>query len=813
MAIAPIFMLPAVVHAQPGEVCLTSGSTGCPASPPTLVALQGNNLSVAVNIQSSDPLNGFDIQIATDPTVLNPVGFSLSGSILPTLTTSVLLECLNGIVVTGNSCAAQDGPGVLHFSATTTGAAVAGSGLLFTAIFNVIATTGSSPIGFNTGCANTSVPSTCVTISNGVVGSGAVPETAQSGATFGNVVVYTMASTPSSLQIVSSGSSTITLTSQGGFNEAVDLTVTSTPALTTSITSNGCTPTQTGATACDVVPFGGNVNSTLTVSGATGNYTVTVSGLSESSFTAVSLNVPVQITPATFALSSFPSTINVAPGSTGTSTINVGSISGFSGTVGLTATSSSALLTASILPSSVSAPGSATLSVFSTTVGTYMVTVAGMSGSQSHSITVPVNVLTPDFSVFANPNALLVPLTSDGTAAIVVQSINNFAGTVNLNAVAVAVDNHSDPYYGLTGDTTLTAILSQNSLVVTAGGVATTTISIPTHFGQANGNYTVTITAKSGSITHIGQLNVTLGDFVDFLCPLDNPTCTSTATSVVAPNALFFDSHALGGATSYFELGTTILCSFVLSTNVPLTSTGHLRTLCLLPVFYPNGTPVPLSVMANGTGPMVVAQPHFRGVPGVFENPDQLCIVFGEGATNFPGCGDDFTRVYFYAGAAAPGTYTVQVSGTGLPIEHTQMLPMIVPVPPTANQFRWIHKFSLSKNGNTQTFNAGVTNLDSSATIYAEVVVTGVGSRGDTFSLTSGILTIAPGHASNNNPLTVTFNSTFIGETFTFQAEILYSGSPAIFSEPLRHFSAGIRTISISTATTATTSGSFTVLA
>jgi hypothetical protein len=809
MAIAPLFIVPSVVHAQSGQVCLaTSGSTGCPASPPVFVALQGNNLSIAVNVQGSDAMNGFDIQILTDPTVLNPVGVSLTGSILPSLTTSVNLECLNGIIVTGNACTVQDAPGVLHFSATTTGTPLAApaTGLLFTAIFNVLVTTGSSPVGFNTGCANTSVSGVCVTISNGT--GTPVGETAQSGASFGNEVVYTMTSTPAKIQTPLStvATSTITLASLGGFNDFVDLTVTASAGLTASVTSNGCSPTTAGATACVVVPFGGNVNSTLSVSSATkGNYTVTISGFGETTTVANSVMVPVEVTPADFSLSAFPTSVNIAPGNSGTTAITVHSISGFTGTVSLTTSTSSSSLTATISAGSVATPGTATLTVSSSVVGSYTATVTGMSGSLTHSVTVPVTVLSPDFSVFANPNSLLIPTSAVGTSSVVVKSLNNFAGTISLAVTAVPTGDHTTVYYGLNGNTTLPFHISQTSLTVTAGGVSQTTLAFPTVYGDANGNYTVTITGTSGSIVHTAVLNVTLGDFDFFLCPISTPVCSTTTTSIVGPDVLSFDAHALGGATSYFELGTTISCTFY---NAPYFGGA---SVCLLPVYYPNGTLVPLSVEST-TGPLVMAQPHFRGLPGVFENPDQLCITFGLPA-NSPGCGDDATGIYFYVlPGTTPGTYSVQVTGTGLPISHTQTLTMIVPQPPDFLAVFWTHHVSISRNHGTQTFASIIVNFDFKATIYAEVVITGIGSRGDTFTLTSPVLTIKPFSFSINHTLSITFNSSYIGEVYTFTSEILYSGDPAIFTLSLGHFSTHVPTIAISNVHLFPTSGSFKIV-
>src|SRR5438094_4791538 len=56
-----------------GLVCLApAGATACPAPPVTIGGLVGAQLTVNVVIQGSDSINGFDITLKTDHTVLKP---------------------------------------------------------------------------------------------------------------------------------------------------------------------------------------------------------------------------------------------------------------------------------------------------------------------------------------------------------------------------------------------------------------------------------------------------------------------------------------------------------------------------------------------------------------------------------------------------------------------------------------------------------------------------------------------------------------------------------------------------------------------
>lgn len=98
-------------------------------------------------------------------------------------------------------------------------------------------------------------------------------------------------------------------------------------------------------------------------------------------------------TASDFSLSPSPSTLSLATGATGTSTIST-SIVGSAGTVNLTASVSPAGPTVSLSQASVAAGSSATLTVNagSAAAGNYTVTVTGTEGSATHATTVAVTV-------------------------------------------------------------------------------------------------------------------------------------------------------------------------------------------------------------------------------------------------------------------------------------------------------------------------------------------------------------------------------------------------------------------------------------
>src|SRR2546430_12894378 len=108
-------------------------------------------------------------------------------------------------------------------------------------------------------------------------------------------------------------------------------------------------------------------------------------------------------------------------------------------------------------------------------------TATGTSGALVHSITVSVLVLPyPDFTI-AVTTPITIIMGGSATANITVTSINGFVGTVSLTDLVTS---------GLScGPITPPTLIGS--------GIATITCN-----GLTPGNYTVTITGTSGSLSH-----------------------------------------------------------------------------------------------------------------------------------------------------------------------------------------------------------------------------------------------------------------------------------------------------------------------
>lgn len=185
-----------------------------------------------------------------------------------------------------------------------------------------------------------------------------------------------------------------------------------------------------------------------------------------------------------FALSASPASLSVAQNGSGTSTITVSEVGGFSGTVTLAATGLPSGVTASFTAGTAAGTQLLTLSASSTTSlgGPVMVTVTGTSGALSAttavSLTVtagptfgPSGVSGSDGAISVNPGA-----TTGNTSSISVVGMNGYSGTVNLSC-SISPTAANDPptcslspaSVALSGSTPQTSTLTVTTTAATTG--------------------------------------------------------------------------------------------------------------------------------------------------------------------------------------------------------------------------------------------------------------------------------------------------------------------------------------------------------
>ena len=205
-----------------------------------------------------------------------------------------------------------------------------------------------------------------------------------------------------------------------------------------------------------------------------------------------------------FTVNANPTSIGpVNPRVNGTSTITVAPTNGFSGTVMLTVSPSSGL-NATLNPTSIpAASGTATLTVNSTRAGSYSVIVTGTGSSGTHSATVTVTVVIPDFKIAISSPSLTVAPGSSGSLTVTLTSLNGFSGAILLASTV----SSSGPQ----------VTFNPVSVTLSSAGSATSTLSVSTMSSGAysapvaTGNYNVNVTGTSGLLVHFAELALTIG--------------------------------------------------------------------------------------------------------------------------------------------------------------------------------------------------------------------------------------------------------------------------------------------------------------
>jgi len=193
---------------------------------------------------------------------------------------------------------------------------------------------------------------------------------------------FALSTSPGTLSIVqgASGTTTISINPQSGFNGSVGLSASGLP---TGVSASFNPASTTGTSTLTL---------TATGTATTGTATVTITGSSGnlSSSTALSLTVNP---PPNFTLSASPNSLTITQGASGASTITVNPLSGFNGSVSLSASGLPSGVTPSFSPASTTNTSTLTITASSTaTTGTVTVTVTGTSGTLTKATTVSLTI-------------------------------------------------------------------------------------------------------------------------------------------------------------------------------------------------------------------------------------------------------------------------------------------------------------------------------------------------------------------------------------------------------------------------------------
>jgi kumamolisin len=201
--------------------------------------------------------------------------------------------------------------------------------------------------------------------------------------------------------------------------------------------------------------------------------------------------------PAGFTLSTSPSSVSIAPGSAGSSTITSTVSGGFDSGVTLSASGQPTGVTIGFSPSSITGTGTSTMSITvatGTTPGTYPITVTGTSGSTVETTTVSLTVTgtTPGFSISASPTSISVTRSTSGSVTVSTAVVGGFDSAITLSAT------------GEGNGTTIT--FSPTSIT----GAGSSIMKITASSRATTGTKTITIKGTSGSTSHTTTISLTI---------------------------------------------------------------------------------------------------------------------------------------------------------------------------------------------------------------------------------------------------------------------------------------------------------------
>ena len=391
---------------------------------------------------------------------------------------------------------------------------------------------------------------------------------------------------------------------------------------------------------------------------------------------------------------SSPSTVNT--GQSASSTITIGALNGFTGTVSLTNTVPSGLTCGAINPNTLSGSGTASITCSANSGGTYTVTVTGTSGSLSHSTTARFTVNQSDFTIGAStPSA--VNAGQSTTTTITIAAVNGFSGAVALTDSVPSGLNCA----------------GFSASIITGSGTATVSCS------SANaGSYALTITATSGVLVHFTS---TTFNFRDFAVSATSPSSVATGSSATSSITL----SALNGFSGTIALSDTIPSGLTCSSLTPssISGSGTATLACSsgtqgvysvtitagsgslthqATATFTFGTPADFTITANSPSPANVGSPEKSTISITLVHGFTGTVALTDSATSGLNCGSLSSTSLTTNGtstvscsSSSASTYTLTVTGTSGSIVHSTTITLS------------FEDFSLSANPSNLSLNTG----------------------------------------------------------------------------------------------------------
>jgi uncharacterized membrane protein len=459
-----------------------------------------------------------------------------------------------------------------------------------------------------------------------------------------------------------------------------------------------------------------------------------------------------------FSLSASPPSQSVVQGQGTTYTVTVSPLSGFSGTVNLTASGLPSGASASFNPASVSGSGSSTMAATtstSTPAGTYTITITGSSGSVTHTTTVSLTVnaaAQPNFSLSRSPSSVtIVQGGSAGTSTITITPSNGFASSVALSATGVPS--------GVTAAFSPNPATSTSTLTLTASSTATT------------GTATVTVTGTSSGLTHTTTVTLTV-----------NAAATPNFSLSASPSSVTIVQGGSAGTSTI-----TITPSNGFSGSVSLSATGVPNGVTAAFGTNPATSSSTLTLTASGTATTGTATVTVTGTSSGLTHTTTVTLTVNAAATpNFSLSASPSSVTIVQGGSAGTSTIaitpsngfsgSVTLSATGVPNGVTAAFGTN---PATSSSI-----LTLTASGTATTGAATVTVTGTSGslthTTTVSLTVNAAAQPNYTLSASPSSLSVARG-STGTSTITIHPTNGFTGSV-TFSGSSLPTGVTASFS-------------------------------
>jgi hypothetical protein len=514
--------------------------------------------------------------------------------------------------------------------------------------------------------------------------SGSITETTKISLTV-HTPSFSLSTVPGSLNLGTgnSASATVVVTPLYQFSGSVQLAASGLPAGVTA--TLGTNPT-TGSSTLTL-----NASSTA----ATGTTNITITGKSGSVTETTKLPLTVHV--PTFQLSN-SGNVNVGPGTSGSTSIEVFDEFGFSGNVTFSVAGLPTGVRATFNQNPTPYSPALTLSTStSTALGSSTITVTGTAGNLTATTTFMLNVLAPTFTLLTNGPLAIGQGTTSTTAVLVIPEYGFDAPvTLGISGLPSGVTTSFTPNPTF-GYTTLTLIASSSAPLGTSTVTITgTSGSLKKTTSFPLGVYVPTFTLSNSGPVTLGQgstasSHVSVAAEYGFTgsVKLAVSGLPSGVTASISPNPVTGFAQLTFTASSTAAVGNSSL----IVTGVSGTQTA--TTTVSLAVFQPTFTLTTPGTVTLGTGssvfPTVTVNPEYGFIGSVSLAVSGLPSGVAASFSPTPTTGSS-AMTLTASSIAVPGSYTATLTGTYGTKTVTATFPLVIVTP----------SFTLSSGGSVE---------------------------------------------------------------------------------------------------------------